>query len=143
MAIETNKDFDLKFTRNPISNDVVLKIDRPDSNLFPSIQQSLRNILMTSRGERRFNPSFGGDLQKTLFELIRDFDQPSVIGEINIREVIKLAIQNHEPRITLLNIKFDNWDEMADTNRVDVYITYSVPPSAEVLTYTLGIKRVK
>ena len=47
MAVETNKDFDLKFTRNPISNDVVLKIDRPASNLYPSIEQSLRNILMT------------------------------------------------------------------------------------------------
>jgi len=52
-ATETNRDFDLKFMKNPISNDVVIKIDRPERNRFPAIEQSITNILMTSKLERK------------------------------------------------------------------------------------------
>jgi phage baseplate assembly protein W len=132
-ATETNRDFDLKFMKNPISNDVVMKIDRPDRVRFPAIEQSITNILMTSKLERRFMPSYGGDVLKTLFELMTDFERISVPGEINIREIIKLSLKKHEPRIV----------EDSNSNKLNIIIKYSVPPVYEVLTYTLGIKRVR
>jgi phage baseplate assembly protein W len=142
-ATETNRDFDLKFMKNPISNDVVMKIDRPDRIRFPAIEQSITNILMTSKLERRFMPSYGGDVLKTLFELMTDFERISVPGEINIREIIKLSLKKHEPRIVVEDVSFGDWKEDSNSNKLNIIIKYSVPPVYEVLTYTLGIKRVR
>jgi phage baseplate assembly protein W len=142
-ATETNRDFDLKFMKNPISNDVVMKIDRPDRVRFPAIEQSITNIVMTSKLERRFVPAFGGNVLKTLFELITDFDQISVPGEINIKEVIKMSLKKYEPRITVENVDFGDWKEDSNSNKLNITIMYSVPPVNEVLSYTLGIKRVR
>ena len=33
-----------------------------------SVKRSIRNILLTDRGERFFNPTFGSDIRKILFE---------------------------------------------------------------------------
>lgn len=146
MILQTNKDFDLKFSKNPISNDVLIKIDRPELNRFPALEQSILNILMTGKQERRFSPKFGGNVQSALFELISDFEEISVPGEINIKETIKIALKNYEPRIQVKNINFGTKDEFkrnSDRNLLNINISYSVPPVAEVLTYTLGIKRVK
>lgn len=142
-ATETNRDFDLKFMKNPISNDVVMKIDRPDRARFPAIEQSITNILMTSKLERRFMPSYGGDILKTLFELITDFESISLPGEINIREIIKLSLRRHEPRIVVEDVSFGDWKDDSNSNKLNITIKYSVPPVYEVLTYTLGIKRVR
>lgn len=142
-ATETNRDFDLKFMKNPISNDVVIKIDRPERNRFPAIEQSITNILMTSKLERKFMPAFGGNVLKTLFELMTDFDKISVPGEINIREVIKMSLKKYEPRITVENVVFGDFNEDSNSNKLNITIMYSVPPVNEVLSYTLGIKRVR
>ena len=142
-ATETNRDFDLKFMKNPISNDVVMKIDRPDRARFPAIEQSITNILMTSKLERRFMPSYGGDILKTLFELITDFESISLPGEINIREIIKLSLRRHEPRIVVEDVSFGDWKDDSNSNKLNITIKYSVPPVNEVLSYTLGIKRVR
>ena len=142
-ATETNRDFDLKFMKNPISNDVVMKIDRPDRARFPAIEQSITNILMTSKLERRFMPSYGGDILKTLFELITDFESISLPGEINNREIIKLSLRRHEPRIVVEDVSFGDWKDDSNSNKLNITIKYSVPPVYEVLTYTLGIKRVR
>ena len=146
LQIQTNKDFDLKFTKNPISNDVLIKVDRPQLNRFPALEQSILNILMTSSQERRFSPKFGGNVQNSLFELMSDFEEISVPGEINIREMIRLSLQNYEPRILVTNIDFGTKREyatIADNNKLNINISYMVPPVKEILTYTLGIKRVK
>lgn len=142
-ATETNRDFDLKFMKNPISNDVVMKIDRPERGRFPAIEQSITNILLTSRYERRFMPNFGGDIIKSLFELAPDFDKISVPGEINIKEVMKLSLKRYETRIIVEDIDFNNYKEDINTNKLNITIKYSVPPVNEILTYTLGIKRVR
>lgn len=142
-ATETNRDFDLKFMKNPISNDVVIKIDRPERNRFPAIEQSITNILMTSKLERKFMPAFGGNVLKTLFELLTDFDQISVPGEINIKEVIRMSLKKYEPRIVVENVVFGDFNEDSNSNKLNITIMYSVPPVNEVLSYTLGIKRVK
>tara|TARA_E500000331_G_scaffold358047_1_gene422413 strand:+ start:180 stop:617 length:438 start_codon:yes stop_codon:yes gene_type:complete len=142
-ATETNRDFDLKFMKNPISNDVVMKIDRPNLARYPAIEQSITNILMTSKLERKFMPAFGGNVLTTLFELMTDFDKISVPGEINIREVIKMSLKKYEPRIVVEDVDFGDWKRDSNSNKLNITIMYSVPPVNEVLSYTLGIKRVR
>ena len=150
----TNKDFDLKMTKVPngLSNggDIVMKIDRPNLNRFPSIEQSISNILLTSKKERRFDRLFGGSLYESLFDLSTDFNSTNKFSSaraINIRQSIIIALKNYEPRIRVLNVLLgedkNQRNASIDRNELNVTIEYTIPPVEETITYTLGIKRVK
>ena len=150
----TNKDFDLKMTKVPngLSNggDIVMKIDRPNLNRFPSIEQSISNILLTSKKERRFDRLFGGSLYESLFDLSTDLNSMNKFSSaraINIRQSIIIALKNYEPRIRVLNVFLgedkNQRNASIDRNELNVTIEYTIPPVEETITYTLGIKRVK
>lgn len=150
----TNKDFDLKMTKVPngLSNggDIVMKIDRPNLNRFPSIEQSISNILLTSKKERRFDRLFGGSLYESLFDLSTDLNSMNKFSSaraINIRQSIIIALKNYEPRIRVLNVflgeEKNQRNASIDRNELNVTIEYTIPPVEETITYTLGIKRVK
>ena len=150
----TNKDFDLKMTKVPngLSNggDIVMKIDRTNLNRFPSIEQSISNILLTSKKERRFDRLFGGSLYESLFDLSTDFNNTNKFSSaraINIRQSIIIALKNYEPRIRVLNVSLgedkNQRNASIDRNELNVTIEYTIPPVEETITYTLGIKRVK
>ena len=150
----TNKDFDLKMTKVPngLSNggDIVMKIDRPNLNRFPSIEQSISNILLTSKKERRFDRLFGGSLYESLFDLSTDLNSMNNFSSaraINIRQSIIIALKNYEPRIRVLNVFLgedkNQRNASIDRNELNVTIEYTIPPVEETITYTLGIKRVK
>ena len=57
-------DIDLNFTRNPITGDVSVRNDKE------AVSGSIRNIILTMQGEKKFNPNFGGNVRKLLFEPI-------------------------------------------------------------------------
>lgn len=61
-------DFDLTFRRNPVSGDVLIKKD------ISSINQSIKNILLTNKLEKPFQPRFGGNIYNTLFDLMTNWD---------------------------------------------------------------------
>ena len=150
----TNRDFDLKMTKFPTglsnSGDIVMKFDRPQLNRFPSIEQSIANILLTSKKERRFDRLFGGNLYESLFELSTTLDGSPKFNSapaINIKQSIMLALNNYEPRIVVLNVSLGESEKLKnsaiDRNEINVTIEYMIPPVQEKITYTLGIKRVK
>lgn len=151
-TLQTNKDFDLKFTKMP-SGDVKIKTDKPQLNQFPSIEQSLINILLTNKGEKPFNPAFGGDLYASLFELIPDIEFLSIPGQINIKENIKLVLEEYEPRINVMEVNFVGDGEnrygkgsvhkSTDNNQINIEIKYIVPPATQMYEYTLQVKRVR
>ena len=82
------------------------------------IQQSLRILLGTTRGERVMQESFGCDLQSLLFE---EGDQWLMS---RIERTIRDAIASHEPRITLDAVKVTGQDVRA--GRLDVSIRYTI-----------------
>ena len=55
-------DLDLDFTRNPATNDVSFKKDEE------AIKRSVRNLVLTNFGERKFHPEIGSDAYSYLFE---------------------------------------------------------------------------
>jgi len=137
---------------NGLSNggDIVMKIDRPNLRRFPSIEQSISNILLTSKKERRFDRLFGGSLYESLFDLSTDFNNTNKFSSaraINIRQSIIIALKNYEPRIRVLNVSLgedkNQRNASIDRNELNVTIEYTIPPVEETITYTLGIKRVK
>ena len=58
-----------------------------------SVSQSIKNLILTNFGERLFNPNFGSDVYKTLFE--NNIDENLNVLEYRIRQ----SIVNFEPRV--------------------------------------------
>ena len=92
-AFETDyQDLDLKMKLHPAYGDV-----RPVKDV-DAIKGSIKNILLTKRGERPFNPEFGCDLTKYLFEPV------DIITTNMIKEEIIYSLTEHEPRVKVNNI---------------------------------------
>ena len=105
------KDLSMTFKSNPLNNDL---IGLKDSN---AIARSVRNIVMTYPGEKFFQPDFGSQVSKLLFENIDD------ITASQIQEEIEFSITNYEPRVSLRNVQV-NADN--DNGSFDATITYDI-----------------
>jgi len=78
---------------------------------------NLLNYLLTNKGERVFNPLFGGDLRNLLFEGIIESTQSELLL------MIQDQIGQFFPTVQIENIKFEN-DE--DRNTINFILTYQI-----------------
>lgn len=91
-----NSDIDLLFQPKRNSGDIFKKKD------IAAVKQSIKNILLTNRGERPFNYYFGTNIQSALFDLANsDIEQ-------EIEMYVENAITSFEPRAEILNIQVTN-----------------------------------
>ena len=114
------KDISMSFQSNPLNNDLIAIKN------VNAIARSVRNIILTTPGEKFFDPDFGSNVSKLLFENVDD------ITASQIQEEIEFSINNYEPRVKLTNVEViaDN-----DNASFDTIITYevvgaNVPPQA-------------
>lgn len=105
------KDISMSFQANPLNGDLIaIKNEN-------AIARSVKNIVFTLPGEKFFNPFFGSQISKVLFENIDDITASVIIDEI------KESIRNNEPRVELLDVQaFPNFDN----NQFDVTIIYEI-----------------
>jgi len=85
------------------------------------IKSNFINLLLTNKGERIYNPQFGADLKKVLFE--------GIVGEIEtvIRSLITTNTALFIPEITINNITFSSPSSaQAQNNTISVTITYTI-----------------
>ena len=122
------KDIDLTFRRNPITNDVLIKKD------ISAVTQALKNIILTNFFERPFSPAFGSNIWTELFEPMDEF------AVINIKDRMKTAIKNNEPRVSVLDITFEFDDKY---NSIAFSIYYRLPASEETFTTQFSVERVR
>lgn len=85
----TFSDLDLAFSKHPVTKDVSIKLNEN------AVIASVRNIVLTQYGERRFNPLFGSNIRGLLFDPVDEITASA------IRNEIKLAIENFEQRAKL------------------------------------------
>ena len=81
------------------------------------IKANLINYLLTNKGERVFNPNFGADLRRLLFEGILDTTQEELITQIQDN------IGWYFPNVVIAEIKFDN---NIDNNTTNFILTYQI-----------------
>lgn len=86
------KDIDMSFSKNFVSGDIGRKYD------IAAIRQSIKNIIYTSVGEKPFNPTWGSQIHRVLFEPIDEFSRTILI------KIVTEAIENNEPRVTIEEI---------------------------------------
>ena len=126
-------DIDIDFNKNVFTSDVSRKLDKN------SVQQSIVNIIMTIPGEKPFNRSFGFGMHSLLFENLGPLD------EMLMKNNMKLAIHNYEPRVSVDDIFFITSE--VDSNQLTVKIDYNIlkgrnaPPIHD--SVSIGISKVR
>ena len=83
------------------------------------LQSNVKNLLLTQKGERLAQPTFGSDLHKIVFE-------PND-GELEekISNAIESAISQWLPQLTVEKIDIDATADMKDKNQVDISIIFT------------------
>ena len=112
------KDISATFQINPLNRDL---IQLKNTN---AIARSIRNLIMTVPGERRFSPILGSGVPNLLFETL------DKLTASTIRSEIINTIENFEPRVELNEVIVK---ESPDDNQFNVQIQYyivgiDVPP---------------
>ena len=105
------KDISMSFEVNPINSDLIgVKNDT-------AISRSIRNLVLTTPGERFFNEDLGSGVSQLLFETVDD------ISAAVIRDEVEQTIIRFEPRVKLQDVAVKpNYDN----NEFDVTVSYDV-----------------
>ena len=105
------KDISLSFSPHPVTKDLpILKNE-------DAIKRSVRNVVETIPTEKFFNPDFGSDVYKSLFDFV-DFGTANII-----QDQIETSIDNFEPRVN--NVRVDV-DPRPDENEFEVTVIYDI-----------------
>ena len=119
------KDISASFQVNPLNFDLIgLKNEN-------AIARSVRNLVLTQRGERPFAPSLGSGVNGLLFE-----NMDSVTASV-LRDEIVEVITNYEPRVELIDVTVT---AVPDENAMNVRVQYriiGVESPAQQLTFAL------
>ena len=105
------KDISMSFEVNPINSDLIgVKNDT-------AISRSIRNLVLTTPGERFFNEDLGSGVSQLLFDTVDD------ISAAVIRDEVEQTIIRFEPRVKLQDVAVEpNYDN----NEFDVTVSYDV-----------------
>lgn len=101
--------FDFPLNHNAVFN--------PTYQTRDQIKANLVNYILTNKGERVFNPNFGADLRKMIFENIVD----STLDSLTIQ--IQNDISIYFPQIKVRNIAFN---KTPDQNTINFVLTYEI-----------------
>jgi|TARA_B100000073_G_scaffold258986_1_gene218877 phage baseplate assembly protein W len=119
-------DFDLSFIANPNNGDITIKKD------IDAIKQSVKNLILTNKHERPFQPLLGSRIQGMLFELASPFIT------LDIQDEIKMTIENHEPRVALEDVSVTVLD-----NHLRIIIKYRILSIGQQDQVDFYLERIK
>ena len=123
----TYNDLDLYLKKKTIG-DIFKKNDAE------AVKQSIKNILLTNRTEKPFDPNFGGDLNRFLFSLDTEFD------EFEIEDIIATSISKNEPRARLLDVVTN---VSGDFNNVYITIKFLVLSTSQTEQLNISLTRLR
>ena len=135
MALTPNKiartvaaDFHKDMTTVPGKEDLARKINEA------AVKESIRNIILTNRGERPFQPEFGCDVRKMLFEnaTMQTFDL--------VKTVIQDAIDIYEPRCELMGVDVTG---DVDSNAINIAIVFRLINTDTPTKFNIILNRVR
>lgn len=125
---ERYSDFKINFDVHPGTSDLARNVNEE------AIKRSVRNIIMTRKGERLFQPIFGSDVTSLLFEPI------SPETEMLLAEYIRTALENFEPRITINNLTVSG---QLDNNAYSVTLVFSTINTPKPVLVEFLLSRIR
>lgn len=124
----TYSDFFKDLTESPVTQDLARRIDED------SVKESIRNLVLTDRGERKFNRTLGCDVRKLLFDNVG----PDTF--ILMKDMITATVEAYEPRANLIGVDVQG---SPDNNFINVTIVFSIINKEEPITFTMTLERVR
>jgi phage baseplate assembly protein W len=121
-------DFLSDFSTNPHTNDLI-KVTNEQS-----VINSIKKILRTNHFEIPYNPYFGANLYRYLFEPFTPFTESEIKNEI------ESAIENFEPRAQLIDTVVNG---RPDDNAIDITLTISIINNPNPIVITTTLVRVR
>ena len=87
--------------------------------ILEQAKSNLQNLLLTTPGERVFQPNFGSQLKSIVFEQGQDIPN-------RVEEAIRTSVDSFSPHINIINVF-----TIQEQNQVNVQIEFSVPLNPE------------
>jgi phage baseplate assembly protein W len=117
-------DLNIALSRNPFTDDIsTVKNDN-------AIKQSVKNLVLTTPGEKPFQPLIGSKINDLLFEPLDAFTSDA------IRDEIINTINQYEPRVDLTEVSVE---PIYEGNKFSIEVEYRIVglPVVETITFVL------
>jgi len=116
---------------NPISS---LRGDVYKKKEAAAVTQAIKTLLLTNKNEKPFQPDFGANLERLLF------DNTESYTEGDISEIIKQSISQFEPRANVSRIYIrDN----PDRNEITITVVFTILNREDYITFTTVLNRLR
>lgn len=122
------RDLGLSFAAHPITKKVKV-VENEEA-----IKRAVKNLVLTNKGERFYNPLYGGNVTAFLFE---NFDFTT---EFDIKKSITNTINTYEPRVNLREVRVK---ANPDGNSMEVTIIFSILATNRISETNFTIERVR
>jgi len=126
--ISIYSDFKKDLEISPLSQDLTVFKDED------SIKESIRNLLLTDRGERLMQPNIGGNIRAMLFENITP-------GNLTlIEDQVRTTLDLHEPRAEIIDVTVTSID---DQNVVRIRIQFYILNNQQPISVDVFLERTR
>lgn len=135
------------YRSNPVSEDdlkpygISFPLQRGSNGSFEKvyspreqIKSNLRNLLLTLKGERLFNPDYGCDLRLLLFENL-DEERTQELAKYYISD----SCSKWMPFINVLDVRVKDYEQFIDNNYLTVEVDYNFMDD-DSITETIQLK---
>ena len=126
--ISLYQDFKKNLELSPISSDITLHKDDE------SVKESIRNLILTDRGERLMQPNLGGNIRAMLFENLT----PATVRLME--EQVRTTVELYEPRAELIDVTVS---ANLDTNEVAITIEFYVTNDEQPVSLSVFLERTR
>lgn len=125
---QSYSDFLTDLNPHPVSGDIVKYVNEN------AVVRSIRNLLMTNRFERLYQPTIGTDIRKMLFEPIGD-----VTAQM-ISVFVEKTITNFEPRAKVIKVEVIGDEEK---HRYIVNLVIMVINKQDPISFNITLDRIR
>jgi phage baseplate assembly protein W len=121
-------DFKKNLEVSPVSQDITVIRDED------AVKESIKNLILTDRGERLMQPNIGGNIRALLFENIT----PGILTLIE--DQVRTTIELYEPRAELMDVTASS---NIDDNIVRVNIVFYVRNNQQPISVDVFLERTR
>ena len=121
-------DFLTDMNRHPVSGDITRFVNEQ------AVIRSCKNLIMTNRGERPYQPRVGSNIHKALFEPMDD------LTTHQISNFVKETLEQNEPRVKILQL---NTLADYDNNQYIVSLTVMILNKQDPVSFSVNLQRVR
>ena len=122
------RDLDLNFAIHPLKKDINKHVDEI------AVINAIKNLVLTSHYEKPFNPDYGSNVRKLLFETL------DIITASAIEREIQQTIENYEPRVEILSLSVIPDDEQ---NAFSVRMQFLIVNQTNPVSVSFLLERIR